>query len=171
MEPPRGGGSHTTKAGPAPPGGRGRQAYHEEGEHQPHEEEHGPHERPADHVGGRPGHLVKQLRGQDPGHPGWRGCRNGGAASRSSLACLTPPCPPTTTRKWAPPAFLQPRPPRSLYQAGVRVSGLGLGTPTHPSPRHPWSFSQAQRRDPQGPNSPGPMPKLRMKAKMQAMAR
>lgn len=67
-----------TKQRQAPPGGRGRQAYHDEGERQPHQEQHGPHERPADHVGSRPGHLIKQLRGQDPGHPGWKGyCQSG----------------------------------------------------------------------------------------------
>lgn len=100
-----------TKPKAAPPGGG--QAYHEEGEPQPDQEEHGPHDCPTDHVGSRPGLLVKQLRGQDPCHSGWKEGKGQGTASEGPL-----PCPSLTLPQmweWGPLGV----PPEALVQVGV----------------------------------------------------
>lgn len=62
MEPP-GRGPTPQRQAPHPQGAGAGRAYHEEGEHQPTRKSMIHKERPADHVGGRPGHLVKQPVG------------------------------------------------------------------------------------------------------------
>lgn len=113
------------------------QAYHEEGEGQPNQEEHGPHERPADHVGSRPRRLVEQLRGQDPCHSSWDRGEGQGTAIQGSLPCLPPTSPPTW--EWGSLSVL-PEPGRGGGGARRQHS-----IHTHPSfTRHPRSFSQSQ---------------------------
>lgn len=118
----RGGGSHTTKRQAPHPGGRGRQAYHEEGNLATRKGmvPQAPRRPPAERQAGPSGQAAPWPGSRSPR---LEGCRNRRCQSElpglphPSLALLPP-------QESGPPAFLQPRPPRSLYRAGVRVSGL-----------------------------------------------